>query len=344
MKSSAVDGKLTKAMRAEDGEKRDEGVVAEVHEVTGKDAAGAGTDEREDDANTNEDGDETPRPTELRAVHEAEQEAGQENSGPNAEGAGKERVKVAAEMSLFDQRSDENGHGHEHEGDLAVFEELLHWKVLWRFHARGDNRDKQRQAATRSKIDQRIARQLAGTGFERPPAERLPKGVPAQNRERYIQEEENRGVPEQHAANRKLRLGEQIVLELGSGQVLVLGSVLDGHDALNENQAGKAEKDKQDEMRPRPRDLQIGRIGGRGGGRRGFELRLGRRFHGGHDGIRKQFLFSRSISCSRCRVLRRLGRLVKWIHREARFPGPGQPETRAAASNGNKSSWWPVMA
>src|SRR3974377_1724273 len=156
-------------MRAEDGEERDEGIVAEVHEVAGKDAAGAGADEREDDANTNENGDETPRPTELRAVHEAEKQAGQENCGPNAEGAGKERVKVAAEKSLFDQRGDENGHGHER--DLAVFEQLLHGKVLWRFHARRRNRDKQRQAAARSKIDQWIARQLAGTGLEGDPPE-----------------------------------------------------------------------------------------------------------------------------------------------------------------------------
>src|SRR5215469_10447186 len=121
MKSSAVDGKLAKAMRAEDGKERDQGVVAEVHEVTGKDAAGAGSDEREDDANTNENGDETPRPAELRAVHEAEQEAGQENSGPNAEGAGKERVKVAAEKSLFDQGSFDNSHGPAPEIYLLAF-------------------------------------------------------------------------------------------------------------------------------------------------------------------------------------------------------------------------------
>src|SRR5215472_269043 len=149
MKSSAVDGKLGKAMRAEDGEERDQRVVAEVHEVTGKDAAGAGSDEREDDANTNENGDETPCPTELRAVHEAEQEAGQENSGPNAEGAGKERVKVAPEKGLFDERGDQDGHRHKHEGNLAIFEEFFHWKILGCLHAGGHNCNKERQAAAR---------------------------------------------------------------------------------------------------------------------------------------------------------------------------------------------------
>src|SRR6516165_1665201 len=264
MKSSAVDGKLTKTMRAEDGEERDEGVVAKVHEVTGKDTAGASPHEGKDDAKHNENGHKAPGPTELGAVHETEEQAGQENSGPNAERAGKKGVQVAAEKGLLHERSDKDGHGHEHEGNLAVLEELLHRKILGSFHAGGQERDKKRQTAAGRKVDEGIARQLAGTLFERAPTKRFPKGAPAEERERHVAEEENCGVPDQHAANGKLRLGEEIFLELGSGQVFVPRNVVSGQDALNENQAGKAEEDKQDEMGPGPGDLQIFRIGADG--------------------------------------------------------------------------------
>ena len=241
-----------------------------MHQVTREDTAGAGANERENNANHDEDGYEAPGPSELRTVHEPEQHTSQDDSGPDAEGASKERIEITAEKGLFDERSDEDGHGHEHQGDLTVFEEFFHGQIFRCFHARGQNRNKKRKATAGSKIDERIAGQLARTGLDRTPAERPPKGVSTKDGQGNVQEKENRGVPEQHAANRELRLGEQIFLELGSGQTLSLRSVMDGQDTLNENEAGESKEEKQDEMRPGPGDLKVFRIGGRSRNRLSF--------------------------------------------------------------------------
>src|SRR5580692_12752227 len=91
------------AAGAEKGDGGDRGIVAQVKEETGEDGAGAGAYEREDDANRGEDGDEAPSPAQLRAVHQAEEDAGDEDAGSDAEIFCEEWVQVAAEDSFFDK-------------------------------------------------------------------------------------------------------------------------------------------------------------------------------------------------------------------------------------------------
>src|SRR4029077_8000164 len=131
------------------------------------------------------------------------------------------------------------------------------------------------------------------------------------------------------------------------------GSVIDREATLDEDQAEKSEKKKQDEMQPGPGDAQVlwqrglKGIGGDCRGNGGGEA----------DGVAGQ----RGLGRSR----KRLGRIGTGLNRKWRrrvriggmrrviveetqgFPWRsvfGQPAASAAATSGISSSWWPVMA
>src|SRR5271165_2272043 len=68
---SLASGNLGEAVGAEDRGYGNKRVVPEMHQEAGKNAAGAGAHERENDADKDQHGDESPGPTQLRAVHQA---------------------------------------------------------------------------------------------------------------------------------------------------------------------------------------------------------------------------------------------------------------------------------
>src|SRR6266481_4852437 len=105
-------GGLREAVGADDGCSGDHGVVAEMEEEAGDDGTGVGAGEGEYDADEDEETYDAPGPTELRAVHQAKEDSGEQDSGKDAEGFGEKRIKIAAEDGFLDERSDENGHGH----------------------------------------------------------------------------------------------------------------------------------------------------------------------------------------------------------------------------------------
>ena len=87
------------------------------------------------------------------------------------------------------------------------------------------------------------------------PAKALPEGMSAQHGEGDIEKEENSGIPEEHAADGKLRLRNEDGFHLLWGKLLVRRQIMEGQNPLNYDQAHKTEKDKQDEVWPRPGDL-----------------------------------------------------------------------------------------
>src|SRR5205814_5220952 len=88
------------------------------------------------------------------------------------------------------------------------------------------------------------------------PAERSPEREPAQHRQRDIEEQKNQGVPEHIAAEKKLRLIEEVLLELLLRQGLVWG-VIEGQDSLHQDKTRKCKKHEDDEMRPGPGNTQV---------------------------------------------------------------------------------------
>src|SRR6266480_1868065 len=150
-------GHVGESAGGNDGGDGDHGIVAEVKQETGEHRSCPGARESENDANQSQEADQAPGPAQLRAVHEAEQDSGDENSDQGAEAdgvkrggagvlgeagnfAGKERIKIAAENSFFDQRSHEDGHGHEQHGAAAALEEFLNGKMIHVLHARAGDR------------------------------------------------------------------------------------------------------------------------------------------------------------------------------------------------------------
>src|SRR4029077_16085687 len=95
-------GDLREAVGAHDGGYGDHGVVAEVEEEAGENGAGVGSREGEDDADQDKQTDDAPGPAELRTVHQAEEDSGEEDAGKDAEGFCEEWIEIAAEDGLFD--------------------------------------------------------------------------------------------------------------------------------------------------------------------------------------------------------------------------------------------------
>ena len=141
-----------------------------------------------------------------------------------------------------------------------MLEQLLHGDVLRLLHARSKKSNEKRQPGAGNEINERVSGLLAIVRFDLAPAETLPEGVTAQEGQRNVEEKEDGGVPDEHAPDSKLRLGDEVLFHLFCGEFLAVRQIVDCQNALHHNQAYETKKDEEDEMRPRPGDLQIFRV------------------------------------------------------------------------------------
>src|SRR5579885_3331180 len=310
---------MSEAARGDDGGEGDHGVVAEVHEETGEDGPGARANVGEDNTHNNQHENEAGGPAQLPAVHETEEQTGKADAGKCAEGLCEERVQVAAEDGLLNERGDEDGHAHEKDGAGAIFEQILNGHVLRRLNFGTDQRDANGQAGTGEKVEPGIGGRGFG-GDELPPAERTPERQVVQDGDGDVQEEKDQ------AKQKKVRT--------------------DGD--LRDDKADEGKEKEDEKMRPRPSDAQV--LG---------ELRIGvdRDSSGGLRGGGAD-RFSRWARGGGIRLSGGFGEEWLWIERAARVVAVrsghlffvlrrgdfGQPESRAAEKRGNSSSWWPVKA
>ncbi len=249
-------GDLGEAMGSDDGGDGNHGIVAEVEEETGDDGAGVGTGKGEDDTDQNEQADDAPGPAELRAVHQTEEDSGKQNAGNDAEGFREQRIEIAAEDGFLDERGDEDSHGHEQHGSAAILEDLFNGHLVVGVYLRADDENKNGQAAAREEVRPGIGFAGGEIGFQFFPAERRPEGFAAQNAEGYVEKEKNGGVPEDIGAKKKLRLVEQIALEVLGGHA-AMRRVVQNQSRLYEKETGESEENKNEEMRPGPGNAQV---------------------------------------------------------------------------------------
>src|SRR2546423_14468530 len=157
-------------------------------------------------------------------MHQAKKNACQQNARKNTKRFGEQRIEIAAKDSFFDQRRHQHSHAEQENGAVAVAENLLDRRVIVGVHLKCGDRDKNGQQASGEKIN-------PGTACGRYrvlqlfPAERSPEREPAQHRERDIEKQKNQGVPEHIATEKKLRLVEEVLLELLLRQGLMRGVI-----------------------------------------------------------------------------------------------------------------------
>src|SRR5882724_2540506 len=84
MRDSAARRHVPKSTRGHDGSDSNHGIVAEVKKETREHGAGPGAGERENDADENKQADQPQVPSELRGMHESEEEAGQQDTEDHA--------------------------------------------------------------------------------------------------------------------------------------------------------------------------------------------------------------------------------------------------------------------
>src|SRR6266851_3974048 len=126
---------MTEALGGNDGGHGDHGVVAEMQKKTGENGAGPGAGKGEDNA------DEPPGPAQLRAMHQAKEDSRDDDANGTAntdrakrvdarvlsetgEFAGKKRIEITAKNGFFHEGRDEDSHGHQEHGAVAILEEL----------------------------------------------------------------------------------------------------------------------------------------------------------------------------------------------------------------------------
>src|SRR5882762_6341594 len=257
---------VRKTLGGDDGSEGNHGIIAKVKKETREHGAGPSTGEGKNNSDQSEQADEAPGPAELRAVHEAEQDSGDDDSceGAEADGAnrigasflgeagkftGKEWIKITAENGFFDQRSDEDSHGQEQHGAAAALEEFLDGNVIHVLDARAGDGYENGESAAGEEIHPRVAFACGGIGAESFPAERTPKGQAAQDSQRHVEEKEEQGVPKNVGADQELRLGFDHLLQLFLREMFVGGEQEDGSD-LNNEQAGEAENQEDNQMGP----------------------------------------------------------------------------------------------
>src|SRR5208283_1587820 len=244
MNLSLARGDVGEAVRAEDRGHGNERVVPQMHQEAGKNAAGARAHQREDNADENEHGDKTPGPPQLRAVHQAEKDPCQDNAAEDAASQGRcvldaketqesgyqtseERIKISAEERLLHQRRHEHRHSDEEQRGLPMLKQFLHGDVLRLLHARREKSNEKRQPGAGNEINKRVSGLFATVRVDLAPAETLPERVPAQEGQRNIEEEEDGGVPDEHAADGKLRLGDEVLLHLLGSEFLAVWQIVD---------------------------------------------------------------------------------------------------------------------
>src|SRR5208337_198425 len=87
--SSVVRWKFGEAVRAKNGKERNQGVVSQVHKITGEHAACARAYGGEYDAHKYQYRDQAPGPAKLCAMHQPEQDAREDNTRQDSERARK---------------------------------------------------------------------------------------------------------------------------------------------------------------------------------------------------------------------------------------------------------------
>src|SRR5882724_5017619 len=336
-----------------------------MQKETGEDSAGPGADKREDDPNEGQETDKTHGPTQLGCVKETEKHAGQKNAGSHASAkrrgrfhakemgdrgnnSSQDRIQVTAKKCFFHQRRNEDGHGHEQHGAVAILEELLDGSVVRIFHARAGDSDEDRQSTTREKIHPGAAFSSGGIRAELFPAERTPEGGVAEHGDGHIQKKKHERGPEDRRAHKELGIRLEKFPKLILRQMPIHRIVSESRDANGElTDEPKHQKDQ--EVRPGPGDAQVfGQNWSRSvcGGWTERCVRNGIASEQGSKrlrGRRFEWPFSGRM---------RFGILIVWLERMVveeshRFPGRdffGQPAANAAATSGKSSSWWPVMA
>ena len=83
---------MGEALGGDDGSEGNHGIVAQVKKETREHRARPGAGKGKNNADESEQADQAPGPAELRAVHEAEQDSGDEDSCEGAEPDGAKRI------------------------------------------------------------------------------------------------------------------------------------------------------------------------------------------------------------------------------------------------------------
>src|ERR1700756_2579150 len=109
-KAVLVSRDLGEAVSADYGGDGDHGVIAEMEEEAGEDGAGVRAGEGEDYPHEDQQADDAPGPTELGAVHQAEEDAGKQNAGNDPEGFCEERIEIPAKDGFLHERGYEDSH------------------------------------------------------------------------------------------------------------------------------------------------------------------------------------------------------------------------------------------
>src|SRR3984893_132708 len=220
-----------------------------MQEETGEDGARVGAREREDHPDENEQSDDAPAPAELRAMHEAEERASEQDARNDTKGFREQWIEIAAEDGFLDERSDKDGHAHQKERGVAVLEELLNGHVFFGLNSRAGQRDENRQAAAAEKVNPRAAFPAVEIRLQLLPAQRAPEGQVAQNAQGDVEKEKDERVPNEIATKQQLGLVQQIVFVLLLAQVL-LRSVVERQPGLDDDEACKREEHQNKEMSP----------------------------------------------------------------------------------------------
>ena len=189
---------FAETLGAEDCDEGDHGVVAKVKQKTGEDGAGAGSNKREDDADRDKSENKTPGPAKLGAVHQAEEDAGDEDACAYAEVLCKQRIKIAAKNGFFDEGRDQYCHGHKEYCGVFVAEKLFDGHILGRLHFGRNDEDHDGKTAARKEEEPWAPREPS-------PSQSSPEGRAGKDREADVEKEENQGVQKNHAADGESR-------------------------------------------------------------------------------------------------------------------------------------------
>src|SRR6185437_15474460 len=234
-----------------------ERVVAYVEQVARGDGSRGGARPGENDSDDDEQRHLQPSESQLGAVQQAEDRAGEEHACQDAVGPRDDRIDIAAEDRFLDQGGEEHGDRHEEHGGGAALENHLDRQGAPRWKGRGSERDKNLQEKAASDVSQPDQRARNRDGPERSPSYGAPEwGTGANSHLRGEIAEENR-VEQNLGAD-----GEQ-----GGIFARVLdarGADAEGAEDAHEDHAGDeysadGDGDEQQQVNPIPGDLQIER-------------------------------------------------------------------------------------
>src|SRR5271155_3099974 len=99
--NSSLGWHFCEAVRADKRGDGDQGIVSEVHHVTGKDAAGSGPHTGENNSHHDQYGYDAPRPAQLVTVHQSKKHPCHDDARRNTKRTREERVEIAAKKRLL---------------------------------------------------------------------------------------------------------------------------------------------------------------------------------------------------------------------------------------------------